>query len=42
VSALGQRANGAVPVVRVPELASDVHDLKRLGEIAQQLMQGGV
>jgi anion-transporting ArsA/GET3 family ATPase len=42
VSALGQRANGAVPVVRVRELASDVHDLKRLGEIAEQLMQGGV
>jgi anion-transporting ArsA/GET3 family ATPase len=42
VSALGDRANGEVPVVRVPELASDVHDLKRLGEIAEQLMRGGV
>jgi anion-transporting ArsA/GET3 family ATPase len=42
VLALGASAQGQVPVVRVPELASDVHDLKRLGEVAERLMQGGV
>jgi hypothetical protein len=42
VSALGAGVSGEVPVVRVAELASDVHDLTRLGEIAEQLMRGGV
>jgi anion-transporting ArsA/GET3 family ATPase len=31
-----------VPIVRVPELASDVHDLRLLGEVADVLMAGGV
>jgi len=42
VHLLGERAQGRVPIVRVPELASDVHDLTRLGEIAETLMSGGV
>jgi anion-transporting ArsA/GET3 family ATPase len=42
VKALAARANTEVPVVRVPELASDVHDLGRLGEVAAMLMGGGV
>jgi anion-transporting ArsA/GET3 family ATPase len=42
VSQLGAGANQGVPIVRVPELASDVHDLTRLGEVAAQLMSGGV
>jgi anion-transporting ArsA/GET3 family ATPase len=42
VSQLGAEANEGVPIVRVPELASDVHDLARLGEVAAQLMTGGV
>jgi anion-transporting ArsA/GET3 family ATPase len=33
---------GAVPVVRIPELASDVHDLRLLSDLAARLMQGGV
>ncbi len=39
---LRTRAARDVPIVRVPELASDVHDLKNLGEIAEMLMRGGV
>jgi anion-transporting ArsA/GET3 family ATPase len=42
VRVLGERASNKIPVVRVPELASDVHDLKNLGEIAALLMRGGV
>jgi anion-transporting ArsA/GET3 family ATPase len=42
VKALDARAHGKVPIVRVPELASDVHDLKNLGELAETLMRGGV
>ena len=42
VRLLDERAKGRVPIVRVPELASDVHDLTRLGEIAETLMSGGV
>jgi len=42
VHLLGERAQGRVPIVRVPELASDVHDLTRLGEVAETLMSGGV
>ena len=39
---LRARAAGDVPIVRVPELASDVHDLTTLGEISRILMSGGV
>ncbi len=42
VKALDGRARGKVPIVRVPELASDVHDLANLGEVAEALMRGGV
>ncbi len=42
VRTLSERASAEVPIVRVPELASDVHDLKNLGEIAEMLMNGGV
>ncbi len=46
VRALDDRARGAggttIPLVRVPELASDVHDLVLLGELADILMSGGV
>jgi anion-transporting ArsA/GET3 family ATPase len=42
VRALDERAAQQVPIVRVPELASDVHDLRNLGEIAEMLMGGGV
>jgi anion-transporting ArsA/GET3 family ATPase len=34
--------HGAIPIVRVPELASDVHDLRLLGQVADLLMRGGV
>jgi anion-transporting ArsA/GET3 family ATPase len=33
---------GGVPIVRVPELSSDVHDLAKLGVLAETLMTGGV
>jgi hypothetical protein len=39
---LRTRAAHNVPIVRVPELASDVHDLRNLGAIADMLMRGGV
>jgi anion-transporting ArsA/GET3 family ATPase len=42
VRLLDKRANGRVPIVRVPELPSDVHDLRNLGELAEMLMRGGV
>ena len=42
VRALDERARGRVPIVRVPELPSDVHDLQNLGELAETLMGGGV
>jgi anion-transporting ArsA/GET3 family ATPase len=42
VKSLDASAHGAVPIVRVPELASDVHDLKNLAEVAELLMRGGV
>jgi anion-transporting ArsA/GET3 family ATPase len=35
-------SDGSVPVVRVPELASDVHDLRLLSQVADALMAGGV
>jgi hypothetical protein len=40
VRALGGETG--VPIVRVRELASDVHDLKLLSQIAEMLMSGGV
>jgi anion-transporting ArsA/GET3 family ATPase len=42
VEGLRERASKGVPIVRVPELASDVHELKDLGAIAETLMSGGV
>lgn len=42
VRAVGERSKGRLPVVRVPELASDVHDLRRLAEVSEILMRGGV
>ncbi len=42
VRALDERATGIVPVVRVPELAGDVHDLAKLRDVADTLMRGGV
>src|SRR5579859_264742 len=42
VRSLSEQAADRVPVVRVPELASDVHDLKNLRDIAEMLMDGGV
>jgi anion-transporting ArsA/GET3 family ATPase len=42
VRSLDERANGKVPIVRIPELASDVHDLRNLAQIAETLMAGGV
>jgi anion-transporting ArsA/GET3 family ATPase len=42
VKSLDGLARGKVPIVRVPELASDVHDLGHLGEVAEVLMRGGV
>ena len=42
VSNLRGRSGGEVPIVRVPELASDVHDLKNLGAISDMLMRGGI
>ena len=41
VKSLDARARGKVPIVRVPELASDVHDLRNLDEVAETLMRGG-
>ena len=42
VRSLDERAKGKVPIVRVPELASDVHDLPNLALIAETLMTGGL
>jgi anion-transporting ArsA/GET3 family ATPase len=42
VRKLDQTARGQVPIIRVPELASDVHDLVNLGQIAETLLAGGV
>jgi hypothetical protein len=42
VRVLTDRASNEIPIVRVPELSSDVHDLKNLGDIAGLLMRGGV
>jgi anion-transporting ArsA/GET3 family ATPase len=40
--ALGDVTKSGAPVVRVPELASDVHDVKLLAEIGDLLVAGGV
>lgn len=42
VRTLEQATENAVPVVRVPELATDVHDLARLGNLSDVLVAGGV
>jgi anion-transporting ArsA/GET3 family ATPase len=42
VQGLDARAKGRVPIVRVPELTSDVRDLRTLNELAGTLMSGGV
>jgi anion-transporting ArsA/GET3 family ATPase len=42
VRLLDERAKGGVPIVRVPELPSDVHDLPMLGRVAETIMAGGV
>ena len=42
VRGLDERARGQVPIVRVPELPSDVHDLQKLGGLAETLMRGGI
>ena len=42
VQSLRERASHEIPIVRVPELASDVHDLKNLRDIAELLMSGDV
>ena len=34
--------DGGVPIVRVPELASDVHDVRLLAQVGEMLMSGGV
>jgi len=42
VRAIDEHARGQVPVVRVPELPSDVHDLRLLAKVGDLLMSGGV
>jgi anion-transporting ArsA/GET3 family ATPase len=42
VETLRARVARGVPIVRVAELAGDVHELKNLGDIAETLMSGGV
>jgi anion-transporting ArsA/GET3 family ATPase len=42
VRELHDRAQGKVPIVRVPELSSDVHDIQSLGELSAMLMSGGI
>ena len=42
VKSIGEQESDSVPLVRVPELPSDVHDLKNLRDIAEMLMNGGV
>ncbi len=38
----GKAKAGDVPIVRVPELATDVHDVRLLAEVGEILMTGGV
>ncbi|MFO0676098.1 MAG: ArsA-related P-loop ATPase [Polyangiaceae bacterium] len=40
--ALDEWTRDGTPVVRIPELSSDVHDLVLLGRLADTLMRGGV
>ncbi len=42
VRALDERAQGRVPIVRVPELSGDVHDIAKLSILAERLMSGGI
>ncbi len=42
VHGLDARAKGKVPIVRVPELTTDVRDLVTLNDLAGTLMRGGV
>jgi anion-transporting ArsA/GET3 family ATPase len=42
VGALSKHVGDRVPIVRVPELPADVHDLTTLGAVAATLMSGGV
>jgi anion-transporting ArsA/GET3 family ATPase len=42
VQSLRQRAGGAVPIVRVPELTIDVRDLGTLAQLSEILMAGGM
>jgi anion-transporting ArsA/GET3 family ATPase len=42
VRALGERVRNSVPIVRVPELASDVHDIRLLAQLSDIFMSGGV
>jgi anion-transporting ArsA/GET3 family ATPase len=42
VRGLDERARGKVPIVRIPELPADVHDLTSLRRLSDMLMSGGV
>jgi hypothetical protein len=42
VRVLKEPAETGVPIVRVPELSSDVHDVVLLAKLADTLMSGGV
>ncbi len=42
VRSLDERARGKVPIVRVAELSSDIHDLNNLAKVGETLMGGGV
>jgi anion-transporting ArsA/GET3 family ATPase len=42
VGALHRLVEGDIPIVRVPELTTDVHDLRSLNAVADMLMRGGV
>jgi anion-transporting ArsA/GET3 family ATPase len=42
VRTLSEQASHEVPIVRVPELPGDVHDLRTLRDIAEMLMSGGI
>jgi hypothetical protein len=41
VRRLAEHAGDAVHIVRVPELAGDVRDMQKLGELADTMMSGG-
>jgi anion-transporting ArsA/GET3 family ATPase len=42
IRGLDERAERRVPIVRIPELPSDVHDLDSLAALSEMLMSGGV